>query len=1133
MRLGRGAFVLSGGEAKRPSRSLDKRIPAQLRKWDSTPGLPVRKHYLDMITSVMGKGWFSWILALALLASATGCSKAARQKRHLEKAEQYFQAQDWEAARIEYLNVLRLGSLHPTAVQRIATILYDQGKLREAAPYLVKGAEMNPDNLELRCKLAQLYLTAGQITNARTEALAVIEKKPELEDAILVYASTPTNASQITETQQKLIAIQRKTGNQPAIALGLATLQFRQRNFKAGEELVRQALTLAPHHVGANLTMAQLFLAQTNLVEAEQHLKTASEYSTPKGAAHLRYAELKLRIGQTNAAKSQLKAATEKAPDFVAAWILQARIAFNERNYDECAEFIEKALLRNPKDFDARMLKAQLLLAQEKPDKALTELETLKELYPQAASLHYQLGLTHLQNKDVSHAISSLNLAVSLNTNLNEAALLLAELNLRRGEPAPAIPLLTQLVKQRFRLPNAYNLLADAYLQQNDLENALQIYQQAMKEFPNNPHWPYLCGLVLKRQQNWAAARRIIEYSLQILPDYLPAISEIVGMDLASTNVASAQKRVSEMLAKNPKSAQATFLQARIHAAQGQEALMEASLLKTLELQPDFRPPYLLLATHYIKQKKTQESLDKLEAMLKQNPKDHGALMLKATLLTELGEHAKSKTAFEELLKLDPRNWPVLNTLAYILAVKLGEPDQALDHARLAREIMPKDPNTADTLGWIYYLKKDYPRALSLLQESAAALPNQPEIQYHLGMTHYMMGQMEAAKSALHHAAQSSETFPGKEEAVSRLALLEKQKPSESHEALANLEDQVKKHPDDVLLRLQLSEVYEGKGMLQQAQAQYEQVLKVNPQTVKALAGLAKLHGGPLKNTAKGLAYAQEARKYAPDDPLILHLLGRIAMQSSLAADQQWAISLLEESARKLPNKAEVSYDLAWSHFARGQIVEAERAATNAFALDSDLAARKEAIQFLETLQVIKNPTSLALAEDKIKRALELASAEPALLASGMLYQQRKQSKDAIAAFQKVLERYPLCSLAMKHLAIIYARDLLDPAKAYDWASKARVTLKDDPVLTKILAMTLFQRKEYRNAVSLLQETGQLTPDDAEVFYYLGMAHFQLKQNQESKVALNKALSLNGKDKMAEEARKVLTQIESGGGSSL
>ena len=54
--------------------------------------------------------------------------------------------------------------------------------------------------------------------------------------------------------------------------------------------------------------------------------------------------------------------------------------------------------------------------------------------------------------------------------------------------------------------------------------------------------------------------------------------------------------------------------------------------------------------------------------------------------------------------------------------------------------------------------------------ESAAKLPDNPEIQYHLGMTYYKLGDPEAARQALGKALALSPRFPGVEEAHRVLA---------------------------------------------------------------------------------------------------------------------------------------------------------------------------------------------------------------------------------------------------------------------------------------------------------------------------------------------------------------------------
>ena len=99
--------------------------------------------------------------------------------------------------------------------------------------------------------------------------------------------------------------------------------------------------------------------------------------------------------------------------------------------------------------------------------------------------------------------------------------------------------------------------------------------------------------------------------------------------------------------------------------------------------------------------------------------------------------------------------------------------NKAYDLARKAHELQPQDASASDTLGWVLYKRGDYQQALSILQDSAAKAAENPEIQFHLGMTASMMGQTDVAKSAFRTAANSDSDFEGKEESKRRLASLE------------------------------------------------------------------------------------------------------------------------------------------------------------------------------------------------------------------------------------------------------------------------------------------------------------------------------------------------------------------------
>ena len=85
--------------------------------------------------------------------------------------------------------------------------------------------------------------------------------------------------------------------------------------------------------------------------------------------------------------------------------------------------------------------------------------------------------------------------------------------------------------------------------------------------------------------------------------------------------------------------------------------------------------------------------------------------------------------------------------------------------AQIAKEAMPEDAQVSDTLGWILYKRGVYEGALRLLSDSAQKLPNNPEVQYHLGMAQTKMNQSAEAKQTLERALAMSANFAGREEA--------------------------------------------------------------------------------------------------------------------------------------------------------------------------------------------------------------------------------------------------------------------------------------------------------------------------------------------------------------------------------
>ena len=125
-------------------------------------------------------------LTAVLIVLTIGCSAGARKSGFLKRADRYFESGDYDKAKIEYLNVLRADPQNATAIQRLGTILFEQGAALRAAPFLLKTRELVPDDINSRTKLVSVFMAVGQFEEARKEALAILERSPAHKEAMLL-----------------------------------------------------------------------------------------------------------------------------------------------------------------------------------------------------------------------------------------------------------------------------------------------------------------------------------------------------------------------------------------------------------------------------------------------------------------------------------------------------------------------------------------------------------------------------------------------------------------------------------------------------------------------------------------------------------------------------------------------------------------------------------------------------------------------------------------------------------------------------------------------------------------------------------------------------------------------------------
>lgn len=125
------------------------------------------------------------------------------------------------------------------------------------------------------------------------------------------------------------------------------------------------------------------------------------------------------------------------------------------------------------------------------------------------------------------------------------------------------------------------------------------------------------------------------------------------------------------------------------------------------------------------------------------------AWALLGTLSYQEGNWAKSKEQFVKGLEFDNKNAELNNNLAYIMAVKLKQCDEALAYAQAAVDMVPQNSGFLDTLGAVLLCKNDCAGAARVFQEGLNKALNDGErlpLYIHMGRARLCAGDKVEAK---------------------------------------------------------------------------------------------------------------------------------------------------------------------------------------------------------------------------------------------------------------------------------------------------------------------------------------------------------------------------------------------------
>ena len=731
---------------------------------------------------------------VALAVSFSGCaSKAERVAKLKASAQQYVALERYNEAIIQYRNALKLDPQSGELEYELAEAYSKNEQYQSAYDALTKALNIDPNMQKAQQAMGQFYLVAKQFAKATATANAILAKHPGDPEATILLANIDAVQNKTDAGIQRLQALLRVHDDSVAAHLSLGILSAASKNAAQARQQFERAVQLDPHSVAAYNDLASLDESQGDWSSAEAELRNDVRLNADSIPAHQaladflsgrqRYAEAEpiyktlvemnhgsaqsqftlasfyLAQGKTANAVALDKVIAHQFPTYLKASEQWAAIAANQHDYAQANQVLDTVLKASPNDEPALLLRASIQLAQKQAADALKTLATAQQVDPNNAQTAYEQGQAYQQQNDLDRAQDSYLQAAKLNPNLYGAQSALAELMLNAGHSDAALVYAQKMQALAPNQPQGYLLAGSA------LANLKQ-YAQAeanLKHFavlaPASSLGPSRLGYLYLMQARTADANREFEQALHLDPGDTDALAGLLSLYQQQGQLAKAAPRIeAQMTAARAAHVPAATIAnmenqlARTYSQLKQPAQAEATLQKSLQVDPNNFNTYALLGALYAQQNSFRQAQAAFTQAVAKNPASPGMWTLLGILDEQLQQPAQGEQAYLKALALDPNNGVANNNLASMYADRANDLDQALVLAQRAKRALPTIPSVNDTLGWIYVKQGVYQLAIPLLQQAVAAQPKASDFRYHLGAALYGAGRKPEARVQLDQA---------------------------------------------------------------------------------------------------------------------------------------------------------------------------------------------------------------------------------------------------------------------------------------------------------------------------------------------------------------------------------------------
>lgn len=890
-------------------------------------------------------------LALAIAAALTagnlqGCNKVEDPAKLMADAKRYEESGDHKSAIIQLKNVLQQNPDNSEARYLLGAIYNKTGDFQSAEKELRKALSLGMDAGKVLPELGKTLLSLGAYQKILDETKELADKTKSAQ-ILTLRGNAQLGLGKASEAKA---LFEQALGQNPDSAdalIGLAKYSLLQRDMEAAANFSEQAVSRSPQNVDAWLFKGDLLRMQGKSGEALAAYDQVVKLKPNASVAYINKAFIEIGTGKFEAAKGDIDAARKigpslmvfytqalldfsqqkpaaaleslqqilsKAPEHMPSVLLAGAVQVALGSMPQAEQHLKHYLEKDPGNVYARKLLASVLLKNGETKRAIEILSPSLKNVKEDPQLFALAGEAYMQARDFAKATEYFEKASDI---APKSAMLHTALSMSRlgqGESVAAISELEKATKLDPKSPRAGVLLVMTHLRLKEFDKALAAVKVLEKENPHNPLIQNLRGGVYLGKNEVANARASFEKALTIQPNYFPAIANLARLDIQDKKPDAARKRFEAVLEKDKKNSEVMAALAGLAFSQGQNQKATEWLERAMQANPDVLQPAILLGSHYLRLGEKQKALALAKKLQGAHPNEPMALDLLAKTQLANNDKAAALENYIKLATLQPES-PLAQFNIASIHMAMQNPSAAADALKKSLTIRPHYLPAQLAQIAIEADQNNYEKAIVLAHQIQKQHKGSPE--GFIAEGDLLLKQKNPALAA--KAYEKAFTINKNPALLIKLHASLRQA-GKDKEADLRLTEWLKKHPDDLPIRMYLADTFLTEGKLADAVEQYQNVLKEQPKFAPALNNLATAYQH--QKDPRALEYAEKAYHLATENPAVLDTLGWILVEQG---DTARGLPLLQKAVSLAPQVGEIRYHFAVGLVKSGQKIKARQ----------------------------------------------------------------------------------------------------------------------------------------------------------------------------------------------------------------